>query len=121
MAKYLNVQEAADELGVSRTTMSQFLRDGRVRAARLANEGDGDSRGDRWLIRSPVQLKESGWLTLPQVASLLGVSRARAWQLVDAGALKAVRAPGARWWKVSRAAVAAYQRRKAGNGEVPKA
>jgi len=114
MSKFVSVAGAAEELGVSRTTMSAYLRNGRVSGARLINEGDGDPRGDRWLIRTPVRLRPVTSLTVPEAARLLGVSRARAWQLVRSGALKAEREPGSRWWRVQPAAVTAYLARQEG-------
>lgn len=115
MGKYLNVQEAAQVLNVSRTTMSQYLRQGRVTNARLVHEGDGDVRGNRWLIPNPPKLKEPKTLTVGEAAKRLGVTRAYVWLLVNEGVIKATRDEDGRWWRVSRRSLEAYASKREAN------
>lgn len=108
--KQLTATEAAERLGISRSTMTHWLRQGRVKGATL--EPGVTENGDRWLIPTPVEISEPDTVTVGEAARYLDRSRNWVWGLVKRGIIKAEQPDEGRRWRVSRRSMEAYKRKQ---------
>jgi excisionase family DNA binding protein len=84
---YLFTEEAAERLGVVRSTVWKYVRKGVLHP--IVGRGTGDGSNRLLFLRNEVEgLVADGHLTVPEAATALGLSRSRVYALLRAGELR---------------------------------